>query len=302
MTDFSTDLANALVQKQDLNEIFRAHLEQAVNTLLVTELSAFFDDEKYDRAGFGSGNSRNGAYTRTLHTEFGDLSLVIPRDRNGDFKQQTVAPYKRSNDTLASFVLPMYQKGVTTAEIADLLDRMYGQHYTPQTISNMTKAMEAEVDAFKGRALAERYVCVYLDATFIAFKRDTVAKEAIYIAVGIREDGSKEVLAYTIAPTESATIWKDVLADLKSRGVQDVLLFISDGLKGMADSVFAVFPTASYQTCCVHISRHLAHNVRVADRAEVCEDVSQNRLSSFQPGRSDASARRLSREVAKALP
>lgn len=272
MTDFTTDLAQALVQKENLNEVFRIHLEQAVNTLLANELSAFLDYEKYDRAGFGSGNSRNGVYPRTLRTEFGNLSLVIPRDRNGDFKQQTVAPYKRSNETLESFVIHMYQKGVTTSEIGDLLERMYGQHYTPQTISNMTKAMEKEVAAFKERPLAARYVCVYLDATFIALKRDTVAKEAVYIAVGIREDGSKEVLAYAIAPTESAAVWKEVLEDIKHRGVEDVLLFIADGLKGMADSVFSVFPTSKYQTCCVHVARSLAHKGRVADRAEICED------------------------------
>lgn len=272
MTDFTTDLAQALVQKENLNEVFRIHLEQAVNTLLANELSAFLDYEKYDRAGFGSGNSRNGAYPRTLRTEFGNLSLVIPRDRNGDFKQQTVAPYKRSNETLESFVIHMYQKGVTTSEIGDLLERMYGQHYTPQTISNMTKAMEKEVAAFKERSLAAHYVCVYLDATFIALKRDTVAKEAVYIAVGIREDGSKEVLAYAIAPTESAAVWKEVLEDIKHRGVEDVLLFIADGLKGMADSVFSVFPASKFQTCCVHVARSLAHKVRVADRAEICED------------------------------
>ncbi|MED4130322.1 transposase, partial [Shouchella miscanthi] len=153
MTDFTTDIAQALVRKEDLKEVFRMHLEKAVNTLLLTELTAFLDYEKHDRSGFGSGNSRNGAYSRTLRTESGDLHLSMPRDRNGDFHQQTVAPYKRSNDTLESFVIHMYQKGVTTGEISDLLERMYGHHYTPQTISNMTKTMEKQVEAFKTRTL-----------------------------------------------------------------------------------------------------------------------------------------------------
>lgn len=174
MTDFTTDIAQALVRKEDLQEVFRSHLEAAVNKLLATELTAFIDYEKYDRIGVNSGISRNGSYSRTLHTEFGDLKLTIPRDRNGDFHQQSVAPYKRSNETLESFVMHMYQKGVTTREIADLLERMYGHHYTPQTISNMTRTMETHVNAFKERPLAKRYVCIYLDATFIAVKRDTV--------------------------------------------------------------------------------------------------------------------------------
>ncbi|WP_054707925.1 IS256 family transposase [Bacillus sp. JCM 19041] len=275
MTDFTTDIAQALVRKEDLQEVFRFHLEAAVNTLLATELTAFLDYEKYDRIGVNSGNSRNGSYNRTLHTEFGDLQLTIPRDRNGDFHQQTVAPYKRSNETLESFVMHMYQKGVTTSEIADLLERMYGHYYTPQTISNMTKTMETQVKAFKERSLAKRYVCIYLDATFIAVKRDTVSKEAVYLVIEIQEDGSKEVLAYTIAPTESAFIWQEVLEDLRERGVEEVLLFISDGLKGIKDAIQHIYPSSRYQACCVHLARNISHKVRVSDHAEVCDDFKQ---------------------------
>lgn len=113
---------------------------------------------------------------------------------------------------------------------------------------------------------------MYLDATYIAVKRETVSKEAVYLAVGIREDGSKEVLAYTIAPTESAFVWKELLLDLKERGTEEVLLFISDGLKGITDSMFSVYPDARHQTCLVHLARTIAHKVRVTDRAEICGD------------------------------
>lgn len=270
MNQFTTDIVEALVKKQDITEVFRSHLETAVNSLLTMELTAFLDYEKYDRIGFNSGNSRNGSYIRTLHTEYGDLNISIPRDRNGEFKQQTVAPYKRSNDTLEAFVIHMFQKGVTMSEISDLIEKMYGHHYTPQTISNITQVMSEQVEAFRSRRLSSRYACVYLDATYIAIKRETVSKEAVYIAVGIREDGSKEVLAYTIAPTESAFVWKELLEDIKERGVEDILLFISDGLKGMTDSISSVYPEAKYQACCVHISRNIAHKVRVSDRAEIC--------------------------------
>ncbi|MBO2944459.1 IS256 family transposase [Paenibacillus sp. F411] len=272
MNHFTSDLVQALVTKQDVSEIFRNHLEMAMNRLLETELTAFLDDEKYDRAGVNSGNSRNGSYTRTLHTEYGDLKLNIPRDRNGEFKQQTVAPYKRSNDTLEAFVIHMFQKGVTMTEIADLIEKMYGHHYTPQTVSNMTKTMVEHVDALTTRQLAKRYVCVYIDATYVAVKRETVSKEAIYLAVGIREDGSKEVLAYTIAPTESAYIWNELLQDVKARGTEEVLLFISDGLKGIVSAIEQVYPRAKYQSCCVHVSRSIAHKVRVTDRLEICND------------------------------
>ncbi len=272
MTQFTSDIVQALVQKQDITEVFRSHLETAVNTLLTTELTAFLDYEKYDRIGFNSGNSRNGSYDRTLHTEYGDLQVTIPRDRNGEFKQQTVAPYKRSNDTLESFVIHMFQKGVTMSEIADLIEKMYGHHYTRQTISNMTQVVSQQVEAFNGRKLSTRYACVYLDATYISVRRETVSKEAVYIAVGIREDGSKEVIAYTIAPTESAFNWKELLLEIKARGVEEVLLFLSDGLTGMVDTITSAFPKAQFQTCLVHVARTISHKVRVEDRAEVCED------------------------------
>ncbi len=288
MNQFTTDIVNALVKKQDITEVFRSHLEKAVNTLLTTELTAFLDYEKYDRIGFNSGNSRNGSYGRTLHTEYGDLNIQIPRDRNGEFKQQTVAPYKRSNDTLESFVIHMFQKGVTTSEIAGLIEKMYGHHYTPQTISNMTKTMTEQVEAFNKRTLSARYVCVYLDATFIPVRRETVSKEAVYLAVGISEDGTKEVLAYTIAPTESAFNWQELLVDLKERGVEKVLLFISDGLKGIADAIFSVFPKSQYQTCLVHVARNLSHKVRVEDRSEVCDDFKTVYRADSQEGGQEA--------------
>jgi putative transposase len=288
MNQFTTDIVDALVKKQDITEVFRSHLETAVNTLLTTELTAFLDYEKYDRIGFNSGNSRNGSYGRKLHTEYGDLNIQIPRDRNGEFKQQTVAPYKRSNDTLESFVIHMFQKGVTTSEIAGLIEKMYGHHYTPQTISNMTKTMTEQVEAFNKRTLSARYVCVYLDATFIPVRRETVSKEAVYLAVGIREDGTKEVLAYTIAPTESAFNWQELLVDLKERGVEEVLLFISDGLKGMADAILSVFPKSQYQTCLVHVARNLSHKVRVEDRSEICDDFKTVYRADSQEGGQEA--------------
>ncbi|WHZ32567.1 IS256 family transposase [Desemzia incerta] len=272
MNDFTTDILQTLVAKGDLNELFRSHLEKALNTLLRTELTAFLEYDEYDRMGFNSGNSRNGTYHRTIKTEYGELRLEIPRDRNGEFKQQTLPAYKRTNDTLESTIIHLFEKGVTMSEIADLIEKMYGHHYTPQTVSNMTKVLTEEVKAFKARSLNKQYAAVFLDATYIPLKRQTVSKEAIYIAIGIREDGTKEVLSYAIAPTESTHVWNELLQDIYSRGVQDILLFITDGLKGMKDTIHQIYPKAKYQHCCVHISRNIAHKVRVKDRKEVCDD------------------------------
>lgn len=173
---------------------------------------------------------------------------------------------------LEETVIHLFKKGITMAEISSLIEQMYEHHYTPQTISNMTQAVSETVEAFNNRTLYNRYVCVYLDATYIAVRRDTVSKEAVYMAVGIREDGSIEVLAYTIFPTESAYNWQELLKELKERGVEDVLLFISDRLKGMVVAIQTVFPKAHYQTCLVHVARNISHKVRVEDRQAIYDD------------------------------
>ena len=272
MNDFTTEIMETLINKGDLDELFRCHLELAVNSLLQAELTAFLDYEKYDRAGFNSGNSRNGNYSRSFRTEYGELNLVIPRDRNGKFSQQTLPAYKRTNDSLETTIIQLVQKGITMSEISELIEKMYGHHYTPQTISNMTKIVSEDIIAFKERSLESRYSVIFMDATHIPLKRQTVSKEAVYIVIGIRLDGTKEVLGFSIAPTESSYVWKEILQDLKDRGLEEVLLVVTDGLSGINDSIHSVYPNAQFQQCCVHISRNIAHKVRVSDRQEVCND------------------------------
>ncbi|MDV5021168.1 IS256 family transposase [Enterococcus faecium] len=272
MNDFTTEIMEILINKGDLDDLFRRHLELAINALLQAELTVFLDYEKYDRAGFNSGNSRNGNYSRSFKTEYGELNLVIPRDRNGDFSQQTLPAYKRTNDSLETTIIQLVQKGITMSEISDLIEKMYGHYYKPQTISNMSKIVSEDVSAFKERTLEAKYSVIFMDATHIPLKRQTVSKEAVYIVIGIRLDGTKEVLGFTIAPTESAYVWKEILQDLKDRGLEEVLLVVTDGLSGIDDSIHSVYPNAQFQQCCVHISRNIAHKVRVSDRQEICED------------------------------
>ncbi|MGJ7833056.1 IS256 family transposase [Enterococcus faecium] len=272
MINFTTEIMQTLLNKGDLDELFREHLERAINSLLQAELTAFLDYEKYDRNGFNSGNSRNGNYSRTFKTEYGELNLTIPRDRNGEFSQQTLPAYKRTNDSLETTIIQLFQKGITMAEISELIEKMYGHHYTPQTISNMSKLVSEDVLAFKERTLEANYSVIFMDATHIPVKRQTVSKEAVYITIGIRLDGTKEVLGFTIVPTESAYIWKEVLQDLRNRGLEEVLLVVTDGLSGIEESIHSVYPNAQFQQCCVHVSRNIAHKVRVRDRKEICED------------------------------
>ncbi|WP_142956204.1 IS256 family transposase [Enterococcus durans] len=272
MTNFTTEIMETLINKGDLDDLFRRHLELAINTLLQAELTAFLDYDKYNRTGFNSGNSRNGNYSRSFKTEFGELNLAIPRDRNGEFSQQTLPAYKRSNDSLETTIIQLFQKGITMSEISELIEKIYGHYYTPQTISNITQIVSEDVVAFKERSLESQYSIIFMDATHIPLKRQTVSKEAVYIVIGIRLDGTKEVLGFSIAPTGSSYVWKEILQDLKDRGLEEVLLVVTDGLSGINDSIHSIYPNAQFQQCCVHISRNIAHKVRVSDRQEVCND------------------------------
>ena len=162
MTKFTIEIMQTLLNKGDLDELFQDHLERAINSLLQAELTAFLDYEKYDRNGFNSGNSRNGNYSRTFKTEYGELNLTIPRDRNGELSQQTLPAYKRTNDSLETTIIQLFQKGITMAEISKLIEKMYGHHYTPQTISNMSKLVAEDVLAFKERTLEANYSVIFM--------------------------------------------------------------------------------------------------------------------------------------------
>ncbi len=271
MRDCNTKLMEALLSGGNVDEIFRQEIENAVNVLLEAEITAFLGYERYSVEGYNSGDSRNGSYTRTIHSRYGDIQVKIPRDRNGGFKQQTVPAYGRNTDSLEETVIHLYRKGITTMEIAELIEKMYGHHYSKGTISNMAASIQTEVEAFHKRALEKRYVVIYADATYLNVRRDCVDKEALHVLLGITPDGKKEILSYALYPTEGADNYREMLADIKARGVQQVLLFVSDGLTGFRDACKSVYPEADHQSCWVHICRNVMKLLRVKDRKEVLD-------------------------------
>ena len=206
-------------------------------------------------------NYRYGAYTRTIDTEYGEINLTIPRDRLNKFQNALFPPYVRRTDGLEEMVIKMYSKGVTTREIADMVERMCGHCYSPTTVSNITKRTEHLVEKFHERKFKHsQYVCVFLEATYIPLRRGTVEREAVNIAIEIRSDGGKEVLDYSIAPTENGAAWSELLQGLRARGIKDIQLFIAN------------YPQAKFQQCWVHAERNLLGYVRKNDRREIITD------------------------------
>lgn len=275
MSHFTTSLMELLYQGESIDEIIRIEIEKAVNELLQQEMSALLTYDKYDFSGYGTSNSRNGQYERQLNTRFGTITVVMPRDRNGEFSPVTIAPYQRSTDELESMVIKLYQQGMTTREIAEIIERMYGAHYSPQTISNMSQAMDEQVRAFHSRPVQAHYTVLFMDATWLNVRRDSVAKEAVHIIVGITPEGHKEVLDYAIFPSESSHNYQEMCQSLKERGLERVDLFVSDGLTGIRDACLSVFPKARHQSCWVHIARTVARCVRVSDRKEILDALKQ---------------------------
>lgn len=275
MNDFTKDMANALFNQDKINGLFRQKLQQAVNDLLESELTAFLGYNPYERDGWNTGNSRNGAYYRKVDTQFGQIEIKVPRDRNGEFHQHTMPDYKRHTDVLEQTVIKLYSKGVTTREIADLIEKMYGGYYSPAMVSNISKEMIPKVEAYHQRHLSDKFFCVYLDATYIPLKRVTYEREAVYIAIGIKPNGHKEVIDYCIAPTENIEIWSEMLKGFKSRGLEQVELFLSDGVVGMKEAICQSYPKAHFQRCLVHVMRNISAKMRVDDRQKALDEFKQ---------------------------
>ena len=273
MSQLNTELTIALLNNESLDEFFRSHLETALNNLLKIELTEFLGYEKYSTDGYNTGNSRNGYYTRDLNTKYGKLHISVPRDRNGAFEQKLIPDYARRTDDLETTIITLYRKGITTREISDLIEKLYGHHYSPATISNISRAVENQVKEFHNRPLSAKYVVIFMDATYLNVRRDSVAKEPLHVLLGITPDGTKEVLDYALYPTESAANYEEMMQGIKSRGVEQVLLFASDGLEGMRDAVKRQFPDAEHQQCWVHLSRTVCRYIRNKDRKEVLGDL-----------------------------
>ena len=276
MNQFNKELANVLLSHGDLKEVFRKQLQDTLNTLLQAELTSVLGYDPYDRQGFNSGNSRNGQYFRQIDSEYGKLSICVPRDRKSEFKANLIPPYSRRVDALETTIIQLYEKGITTREIADLIEKMYGTHYSPTTISNITAIVEDQVTAYHQRRFSSTdYVCLFLDATYVPLRRNTVQKESVYVALGIKSDGHKEILDYCIAPTENSEVWSELLTGLVSRGIKHVQLVIADGLVCLDSALNHNYPQAKFQRCLIHMSLNIMQKVRVNDRAEVVNEFKE---------------------------
>ena len=202
-------------------------------------------------------NHRNGSSAKTVLTDEGPLLLDIPRDRDGTFEPQLIGKHERRFTGFDDKILALYARGMTVREIQAFLVEMYAVEVSPDFISTVTDAVHTEVTAWQSRPLEPMYPVVFFDALRVKIRDEaTVRSKAVYLALAILPDGSRDILGIWIEQTEGAKFWMKVFTDLKTRGCQDILIAVTDGLKGMSEALAAIYPATTLQTCIVHLLRH----------------------------------------------
>ncbi|WP_371189889.1 IS256 family transposase [Thalassotalea ponticola] len=243
-----------------------------LNQVLELALNSFMKAERTEYLRASQGNKGNG-YRQVSGLGIGSaLSLQVPRDRLNQFKPWILNVMKEQSDTLNELCFELYAKGLTTRDIESVTESIYGQKLTRSAVSRITKSLYKEMEDFRKQKLCEYYPIIYLDATFIKTKRETVSSEAYYIVLAVKHDMTREVIGIYNAPTESASNWDDILLDLKARGLAQIDLAVIDNLAGL-DSAIERHYQCRIQKCVLHMKRNILKKVKKSHRNDVAEDL-----------------------------
>ena len=245
-------------------EVARSAVKEYLERLMNTERYVFIEEH---------GGLRNGFYERKVKTKFREIEdLSVPRDREGRFRSAALEPYSRSIG-LEELIISLYSKGVSTRKASEILEEIFQNRNSRSSISRITDATMEEVKRFQSRALESRYIAIFLDALSFFLRRDTVEKEPILFAMGIRESGEYEILGFYLASKESHLSYTAVINDLYNRGMSEPLLFIADGIPKLDEEIRKVFPRADFQLCTIHASRNFESEVRESDKITIDREL-----------------------------
>lgn len=235
-----------------------ANSENGINLLLQMTLNTFMKSERHLHQQENLDDYANGYRTRKA-TGFGkEMVLKVPRTRNGTFYPVLLNVIRNEDEERRKLIFSLYRRGLTTEQVSDVYEEIYGKDYSKQQISYLMRDSREEVSIWLKRKLDSHYLVLYIDATFVHTRRDkSVSKEGYYTVLGIKEDGSREVLSVVNHPTEGALLWQLELDSLKERGVHSVGLVVSDGLTSIENAIAKSFPNAQHQLCVVHMKRNI---------------------------------------------
>jgi len=276
---------------EDFQALFTALKKAVMERALNAELSAHLGYQKGEEKPADELNHRNGSSSKTVLGESGAVRLDIPRDRDGTFDPQLVRKGQRRIDGMDQKILSMYARGMSVREIQGHLKELYATEISPDLISSVTDAVIDEIKEWQNRPLEVLYPVIIFDALRVKIRDEGVVKnKAVYLAIGITKQGTKDILGLWIEQTEGAKFWLKVMTELKNRGVEDALICLVDGLKGFPEAIEAVFPQAQIQTCIVHLMRHSLEYCSWQDRKQVAAELK----SIYRAVNADAAADALS--------
>jgi putative transposase len=272
---FPKDFFKQFKDKETFQNFFNSFFKQGIEEMLKGELDEHLGYSKHSVEGYNSGNSRNGSFPKTITTEnVGDVVLSIPRDRLGEFEPQIIPKGETISTKIQDAILGMYSRGMTTSDVRNQVLEIYGLSISETTVSNITERVMESAREWQQHTLEPVYFAVWMDGIVIKIRDDKkVINKCIYIVIGLKPNGLKEVLGFWIEKTESAAFWMSVLTDLKARGVEDILIACTDNLKGFTQAIAAVFPLAVTQLCIIHQIRNSCRFVVLKDRTEFCRDL-----------------------------
>lgn len=268
------ELAKHIKNEQDLAALSRQLVKLTVESALKAELDEHLGYDRYASVGRGSGNSRNGSSSKTVKGDIGEVMIETPRDRNGTFEPQLIAKGQTRLTRFDGQILTLYAKGMTTRDIADTFQELYGAEISHSLVAKVTEAVWDTVQGWQTRPLEAVYPILYLDGIVVKVHQDKrVINKTIHIALGVNLAAHKEVLGLWLAETEGAKFWLSVLTELQNRGLKDVFIACVDGLTGFPEAIQTVYPKAKIQLCIVHLVRNALNYVAYKDRRAVAADL-----------------------------
>ena len=272
--EFAEKLAKNLESPTDLSNLTSQLVKMTVEAALGAEMEAHLGYAKDERSD--NSNARNGYSKKILKGNHGEVQISTPRDREGSYNPILVGKRQTRLTEFDDQIISLYARGMSTRDIADAFEDMYGAKVSHSLIAQVTDAVIEQVEAWQSRSLDDIYPIIYLDCIVVKVRQDNrVINKSIYVALGVNMDGYKDVLGLWISENEGAKFWLSVLDNLKLRGVKDVVVVCVDGLTGFPDAIASVYPKAKVQLCIVHMIRNSLKYVSFKDRKAVCQDLKQ---------------------------
>jgi len=260
----------------DIKDMLKDLMSGTIQTMLEAEIEHELGYAKNSVSEKNTSNSRNGYSKKTVRSEYGNINLDIPRDRNAEFEPQIIPKYQREITGIEGQILSLYAKGMSSRDIEEHLNNLYGIDVSPSTISKITDKIIPEIREWQSRQLDDVYPVVFMDAIHYSVRKEgIVVKKAVYLAIGIDREGRKEVMGFWIGENESSKYWLNILNELRNRGVQDILIMSVDNLKGFSEAISSVFSKTEIQKCIVHQIRNSIRHISYKDVREFASDLKE---------------------------